>query len=169
MSPVSILPARLDWPSAIGSLLLNFGTLEYFVSIYLNDHLNEHEYSKVKEWHLKDRLTRIARQMEKENRPAADRSAFAQLIKRIEPMRELRNHIAHGQMHFGFDAATKKPMVTLLKVQDVDNASLPETNRLEFAELENALTTMSQLIQEFERLAGFKTTWTDTTTEDLKK
>jgi hypothetical protein len=33
MNQIPILPNRLDWPSAIGNFLLNFGTLECLVFI----------------------------------------------------------------------------------------------------------------------------------------
>jgi hypothetical protein len=71
-------------------------------------------------------------------------------------MRELRNHIAHGHMNVRFDPKTKKPMVTLLKAKDVDNANWPATTHLEFTELLVALGTMTELNRELERLAGFK-------------
>ena len=63
MNPVPILPDRLDWPSAIGNFLLNFGTLEYLVFVLLKDHLQPEEFDRVKEYHLKDRLNRIQQQL----------------------------------------------------------------------------------------------------------
>jgi hypothetical protein len=92
----SILPARLDWPSAIGNFLLNFGALEYFVFVFLKDGLTPEEFSKVKEWHFKDRLNRIARLLAERRYPAVTQKEFTQLVERIEQLRELRNHIAHG-------------------------------------------------------------------------
>lgn len=157
MKPVPIMPAQLDWPSAIGNFLLTFGTLEYFVFVFLKDHLAEEEFAKVKEWHLKDRLARVAQYLKDEKRPAAEQTAFAALVERVEPMRNLRNHIAHGHMYVRIDVATMKPSVTLFKAKDLDTGFLPNSRHLEFAELEAALTTMSQLLQEFERLAGFET------------
>ncbi len=155
MSNASILPARLDWPSAIGSFLLNFGTLEYFVFVFLKDSVTEEEFAKVKEWHLKNRLDRIAQHLKDQNYPEAEQAAFADLIKRLEPIRDLRNYIAHGHMYFRYDPATKKARVTLMRAKDLDNAHLPETKILEFSELERALTALTSLISEFEHLAGF--------------
>lgn len=155
MKSVPILPARLDWPSAIGSLLLSFGTLEYFVFVFLKDHLSAIEFEKVKEWHLKDRLTRVAQYLETKC-PQAEWDWFAAFLKRVETVRELRNHIAHGQIHFLPCSETGKPRVVLLKAKDADNAGLSGTRELEFLELENALTEMASVNQEFERLAGLK-------------
>ena len=55
------MPARWDWPSTIGSFILLFGTLEYFVIVFLKDRLTSDEFLKIREWHFKDRLARIAR------------------------------------------------------------------------------------------------------------
>ena len=155
MNPVPILPARLDWPSAIGSLLLNFGSLEHFVSVFLKDHLAEAEFEKVKHWYLVDRLNRIARQLQHERRPQTEQDRFAALVARLIPLREIRNQIAHGQLHVIYQEPGKIKLVLLL-AKDVDGYGLPETKELEFAELEKALTAMAAVTAKFEKLAGFK-------------
>ena len=48
MSSVPITPARLDWPSAIGHFLLNYGTLDYLVFVFLKDHLSPDEFANVR-------------------------------------------------------------------------------------------------------------------------
>lgn len=168
INAVPIMPARLDWPSAIGSFLLSFGMLEYFVFVFLKDHIAEDQFDKVKEWHLKDRLDEIAEYLKNENYSPVEQASFEALVGRVAPMRELRNHIAHGQMNVRFAPDTMKPSVTLLKAKDVDNAGMPATRHLEFAELEAALETIAQLNQEFERLAGFKPDESGSVAEDLK-
>ena len=67
------MPARLDWPSAIGLFLLNFGTLDYLVFVFLKDNLSSEEFAIVKEWHFKDRVTRMGEQLKAANYPAANR------------------------------------------------------------------------------------------------
>jgi hypothetical protein len=158
MNPDPITRARLDWPSAIGSFLLSFGSLEYFVSVYLEDHLDEAEFQAVKKRHLADRLERIAKSFQGEHHPQVERDRFAALMARATPLRELRNLIAHGQMHMRIAPDTGNLKVVLLNSWKVDNAVLPETNELEFIELERALTEIASVNQEFEWLAGFKTT-----------
>ncbi len=150
-----IVPARLDWPSATGSYLLGFGSLEYFVTVYLKDHLPAAEFEKVKEWHLKDRLERIRQHLAGEHRPQLEQDRFAALVERVIPLRELRNHIAHGQMHVRIHPETGEPKVTLLKAKEVDFGGQPEIKELGFAELERALTEIAQVNREFERFAGF--------------
>jgi hypothetical protein len=157
MSAVPILPNRLDWPSAIGNFLLNYGTLDWLVFVFLKDHLSPDDFANVKEWHFKDRATRIGQYLKEAKYPVEQQTAFSRLFERLGPVRELRNHIAHGHMHGHFDAETKKFKVTLFKAKDLDTAHLPDSRHVEFAELEAALSTLSELIEEFQSLAGFKT------------
>lgn len=42
------------------------------------------------------------------------------------------------------------------------------TRHLKFAELQSELKTLNELIEEFQRLAGFKSAWCATVAEDLK-
>ena len=49
MNPTPIMPERLDWSSAIGLFLINFGTLDYFVFVFLKDHLPPEEFARVKD------------------------------------------------------------------------------------------------------------------------
>jgi hypothetical protein len=53
------------------------------------------------------------------------------------------------------DPTTGKPVVTVLKAKDLDMEHAPDTKRLEFADLQAASTTLTKLIEEFQRLAGF--------------
>jgi hypothetical protein len=48
------------------------------------------------------------------------------------------------------------PVVTLFKAKDVDMAYSPEAKHLPFEELRTALTTLTQIIEEFQGLAGFE-------------
>ena len=146
--------------SAIGNFLLNYGTLDYFVFVYLKDHLSPSEFAAVKEWHFKDRVMKIAQHLKDAGYPAEQQLAFARLLERLEPIRELRNHIAHGHMYFRLDAETLMPTVTLFKAKDLDTGFLPDSNHVEFDELLAALKTLTELIEEFQRLAGFKTAGT---------
>ena len=152
------MPERLDWPSAIGLFLLNYGTLDYCVFVFLKDHLSADEFVKVREWHFKDRLTRIAQHLKDEKYPAEQQTAFARMLERLEPIRELRNHIAHGHLYFRPDAETQKPTITLFKAKDLDTGFLPGSKHVEFAELKAALRTLTELIEGFRRIAGFNTT-----------
>jgi len=152
----SILPDQLDWPSAIGNFLLNYGTLDYFVFVFLKDHLPSDEFETVKEWHFKDRVNRIAQYLKDEKYPAGQQTEFARLIERLEPIRELRNHIAHGHMYCRVDTVSRKQTVTVFKAKDLDTGFLPDSKHVEFPELLAALGALNGLIEEFDRLAGSK-------------
>lgn len=153
---VPILPDRLNWPSAIGNYLLNFGNLDHLVFVFLKDHLSADDFARVRDWHLKDRLNRIAKWLEEANYPAAEQATYAELIARLEPFRELRNRVAHGHIWLGIEQNTRKPKQTVFQPKDLDTAYLPEARHLEIEELIAGMTAIGDLIQEFERLNGFK-------------
>jgi hypothetical protein len=169
MNSVRILPARLDWPSAIGHFLLNYGTLDYLVFLFLKDHLSGDAFAKARERYLKDRLTRIAKYLKDEKYPADQQTSFARLLERLEPIRELRNHIAHGHMYIRFDPKTQGPTITVLKSEDLDTGFLPDSKHVKFDELQAALSTLTDLVEEFQRLAGFRAAGCATTSNNLKK
>jgi len=157
MNPVPILPDRLDWPSAIGNFLLNFGTLEYLVFVFLKDHLRPEEFDRVKEYHLKDRLNLIEQQLKQEGHPPHEQRAFAVLVEAIGPIRDLRNRLAHGHLCTRYDVQTKKWSVTVFKAKDVDTGFLPTSKHVEFEDLVTALGRLTELIEELQRFVGFKT------------
>jgi hypothetical protein len=156
MNSIPILPERLDWSSAIGNFLINFGTLDYLVFCFLKDHLLSEEFGKIKEWHFKDRLNRMGQHLQEAQSPADQQNEFAQLVTRLEPIRELRNHLAHGHMYVRFDEQTQKPTVTVFKAKDLDTGFLPDAKHVEFAELLTASKELTELIERFQHLAGFK-------------
>ncbi len=157
MNPISILPERLDWPSAIGNFLLNFGTLEYLVFAFLKDHLQPEEFDRIKEYHLKDRLNRIEQQLKQEGYPMDEQRAFAVLVEAIRPIRDLRNRLAHGHLYSRYNAQTKKWSVTVFEAKEVDAGFLPTSTHVEFEDLVTALGRLTELIEGLQRFAGFKT------------
>jgi len=156
MNQIPILPDRLDWPSAIGNFLLNFGTLEYLVFVFLKDHLRPEEFDRVKDYHLKDRLNRVAQQLQEEGHPTHEQRAFAVLVEAIGPIRDLRNHLAHGHLYARYDVQTKKWSVTVFQANDVDTGFLPTSTHVEFEDLLTALGRLTELIEELQRFVGFK-------------
>ncbi len=153
--PVDVLPARWDWPSAIGNFMLQCGTVEYFVGVFLKDRLQDDEFEKVKRWHLKDRLSRIEQYMNDERYPVEERAAFEDLVRRLAPMRELRNHLAHGHLHGRLNVETEELRMSVFKASDLDTEDLEDARHVEFPELLAALGTISGLLKELEKLAGF--------------
>lgn len=157
MNPVPTVPARWDWPSAIGSFILQCGVMEYFVNVFLTDHLPDGEFDKFKEKSLKDRLTEIERLLNCGKYSEEELVAFVDLIRRLEPMRELRNHLAHGHLYGRVNEETAEVTMGVLKARDLDSGYLEGTRHVEFPELLAALGTISSLLKEMENLAGFVT------------
>lgn len=152
MKHVPIAPSRLDWPSAIGNFLLNFGTLDFFVFCFLKDHLSPEEFAKLKDWHLNDRLRRIAQQLKEAKYPDEKQKEFAELFMRLEPIRELRNHIAHGHMYSRFDEETNEIKVSVFKAKDLDTGWTPGAKHVEFSELLEGLKMLDELIERFQSI-----------------
>ena len=60
-------------------------------------------------------------------------------------------------MYVRRDPETQEATVTVFKAKDLDAGLLPDSKHVGFAELESALVTLTELIEEFQSLAGFKT------------
>lgn len=146
----SILPAPNNWPSAIGNFLLNFGALDYNVFVFLKDHLSAEEFSKIRELHFKDRLLRLGQILESQGK--ADE--FATLFADIEPIRQLRNDIAHG--HLLLNASENGPIsITLFNPKDIDLERTEGAKHLDFDRVVNATLALRDLIDAIQALNGF--------------
>jgi hypothetical protein len=149
-------PVSWTWPSAIGQFMLNLGTLEYLVFVFLKDRLQEEAFEKTRNLHLKDRLRVIAKYLSNEQSPGEIQDDFARLVERLDPIRELRNHIAHGHLYATIDEENQKSVVTIFKAKDLDTGFLPGSRHVSGPELLAALSELDELTREFERLAGFQ-------------
>ncbi len=149
---IPILPTHMDWPSLIGNFMLNFGTLDHLVFAFLKDRIPPEEFEQVKKWHFKDRLSRIAKYLKDADCPQDDQEAFTEWLMCLEPVREVRNHLAHGHMYMRTDVKNQRPVVTVLKAKDLDTGLLPNSKHIQFSELLSALTSLTSLIEGFLRL-----------------
>src|SRR5262245_60507139 len=116
------MPERLDWHSAIGNFMVNFGTLDLFLSDCLEQTLTSDEFAKVKYWHFHDRLEVLKKELAQRAFPKATVDDVENLLSRTEPIRELRNHIAHGTMRLGLGADKHTWDVTLSLPRDLDGS-----------------------------------------------
>jgi len=82
-----------------GHFLLNFGTLDYVVLVYLQKHLQPTEFERLREKHFKDRAIRLAEYLREEKYPEDKQIDFESLLMGIDQMRDLRNHIAHSHLY----------------------------------------------------------------------
>jgi hypothetical protein len=159
MKSPDIFPARWDWPSAIGHFLLSFGTLEYRIFAYVKDNLSPEDFGKLKKKQFKDRLKKIALHLQGQNPSQQTIAAFQQLVSDLEPIRELRNRIAHRYMFAQPDPATGFKIL-IFQVNDLDAEHHPDSQPLHFDDLLNAINTLTALNEKFGELTGWKTTTT---------
>lgn len=154
-SSLPVFPALSDWHSKVGNFLLSFGHLEYSIFLFLEIHLLPGEFAKVRELPMKNRLKRVADIIKAKDYPTNQQIAFARFFERLDPIRELRNHIAHGFMQITIDE--NRPRVTVIHGKDFDSAHLSDSKHVDFDQLVASLTTLVELIEEFQHLTGWAT------------
>jgi hypothetical protein len=151
---IPVVPARLDWPSAIGNFILNYGVLDWRVLVFLEARLPAGEFARIKGKHFQDRIALVKSLVASGQYSDEQRQAFGKIFIRLDPIRELRNHIAHGHILSRWQADSKTWKVSLALPQDLDVLDAPKTRHLEFADLLDASAGLTELIGEFQRLTG---------------
>lgn len=149
-----ILPDRQCWASTIGNFIMNFGMLDWHVQNYLEDNLAPDEFAKFKGRHFRERVERINEHLRQGTFSSEKREEFGKWAARLEPIRELRNHIAHGVMRVALADDMKTGSVTLSLPRDLDETNPPEARHLSFAELFEASTELTNLIEDFQKWVG---------------
>jgi len=147
-----ILPDRLCWSSAIGNFIINFGMLDYLVFEFLELCLPPDQLPKIKDEHFQFRIGRIKEHVSRSGYPAKKKERFKKFFDRLEPVRELRNHIAHSHLLVRQAEDTKSLVMTLSLPRNLDAAYSPESRHLAYSELEKALGYLTKLIEEFKQL-----------------
>ena len=152
-----LLPDKLDWSSAIGNFILNFGVLDWNLLAFLEVQLADDDFTKIKRGHFHDRVEALKSAVAWGAYSEEQKQAFAKFFDRVEKVRELRNHIAHGLMCFRVADDLKSAKLTLTLPRDIAAIegpdSGPDTMQLEFSEFLTASHDLAALIEEFSRLA----------------
>ena len=86
--------------------------------------------------------------------PPEKRQAMAQFFDRLEPTRQLRNHIAHGLLRIGMAEDHNALVLTLSLPRDLDGSGSPQALHLTHQELLAAGTELTHLIEDFKHLFG---------------
>jgi diadenosine tetraphosphate (Ap4A) HIT family hydrolase len=155
MQPTKTPPVpTLDWSSVIGHFMINFGTLDLLAQDFLQSILPPDEFSRLRDRHFHDRIQRIKQHVTEADYPPEKQQAMAQFLVRLEPARELRNHIAHGLLRIGMAEDQKTLVLTLSLPRDLDGPGSPQALHLTHQELLTALTALTALIEDFKRLFG---------------
>lgn len=156
MPAIPILPERLDWPSVIGNLILNFSILDSLVIQFLRNHLPDEAFEKVRNWHFKDRVDHIGEILEKSGRSKEELAAFGRFVSDLDPVRALRNHVAHGHFLLRFDPNAQGFTLSVFQAKDLGSELMPNARHVAFDELRDGVTklpvlieSMNQLISEF--------------------
>jgi hypothetical protein len=138
---------QLDWASAIGLFIINFGMLDWLMLEFLERNLGPEEFAKVKHQHFQDRLSKVKGLACDPNQPPEWKAFFA----RLDSIRKLRNHIAHGHFLARMDEKGNVVM-TLSLPKNLDVAHEPETRHVTFREMEVAHRQLKEVIEEFRAL-----------------
>lgn len=149
-----IMPDRLCWASTIGLFIINFGTLDLHVQDFLENNLSPVEFAKFKERHFHDRVERIKAHVRQTGYEREKRQAMDEFFVRLEPVRELRNHVAHGLLRMALAEDGKAWIITLSLPRNLDGTNSPEARHLRFEELLQASTALTDLSEDFMRLFG---------------
>jgi len=149
------LLSRWDWPSTIGSFMLLFNTLDYTLSAGLLKRLGKEEFEKIRNEPFQIRLKAVARHLKSEEAVAGRDASVDALAKRLETLRQLRNHLAHGFFSVIADKIDPPPEVTITQVKDFDQ---PGARRVTFQEIQSAVESLPNLIEEIHRFFGVSTT-----------
>lgn len=142
------------WASAIGYFLINFGMLDWLVFVFLERRMSPGDFAKIREEHLKDRIVRVQRLIGEQPLSKERQRAFVEFFARLEPIRELRNHIAHGHLQVRMVEDCKTWVLELSVPKDLDASYATGTRHLGIGELTQALSDLSELIDEFQKITG---------------
>ena len=148
------MPARLDWASAIGNFILNYGALDWHLTVFLEARLPEDEFDAVKDLYFQDRVRRIQKLVENDRAMSVKRTEFGKFFERLEAMRLLRNQIAHGQLTLKLTKELQVEGIVLTQPKDLDSQERTQSRALNFNEMVAAMTELADLLQEFQRLSG---------------
>jgi hypothetical protein len=141
-----VRPERLNWFSAIGMFILNFGMLEKLVTEYLETKLSSDAFEKVREGPFHERL------LEMESLVANNdllKHEFADFQLQLNPIRTLRNHIAHGYLQLDLTRGEQEHVVAIIQSKDTGVTQDGTTKYVTFASLMENHNSLTQVIETF--------------------
>ena len=149
-----IIPDRRSLASTIGLFILNFSTLDLLVQDYLENNLPAEEFMRFKDRHFQERIERTRKHVQHSGFDPTKRDEFERLSFRIESIREIRNHIAHGLLRLSFNEDSTKWGLTISLPRDLDRCNTPDPRHLTSEELLKASKELTDLIEDFKRWSG---------------
>ncbi|MFO1514978.1 MAG: hypothetical protein U1F83_19065 [Verrucomicrobiota bacterium] len=122
----------------------------------MENSLPAEEFARFKDRHFQDRIERIQKHVQQPGFSAAKREQFEQWAARLGPIREIRNHIAHGLLRLSLAEDEKTLALTISLPSDIDGSNSPEARHMTFEELLKASTELINLTESFTAWEG---TW----------
>jgi hypothetical protein len=147
---VPLIGSERNWASAVGLFLLNFGHLEFLVFDLLEERLRPDEFETIRKQHLADRVERLRTLLVANE---AERKEFEEFAQALTPVRELRNHIAHGYFSITLRPGSTEPLVGITQAKDLKVCFSESTLVITFDQLCQHLTALTGVIERFSRLA----------------
>ena len=151
---IPIFPDRVTVASTIGLFILNFSTLDLLVQDYLENNLPAEEFVRFKNQPFQKRIERIRSHIQQPEFDQKKRDEFERLSSRIESIRQLRNHIAHGVLRLSLIEGTEDWGITISLPRDLDGSNTPDVRHLTLEELLKALRDLTNLIENFKNWTG---------------
>jgi len=146
------IPTLEHWAWAIGLFIINFGILDLHLQDFLQSILPEEEFSELRNGLFKKRVNRLTEHVKTVDHPIEKQQAVAQFLVRLEHLRDLRNHIAHGPLRTTLPEAEKHLATTLSLPKHFDGSDPPVTRHLPHEQLTSATKKLTELIETFQTL-----------------
>lgn len=147
-SPGTALTSDMVVAWMVGQLLLNFGQLDHLVFCVLQRVLPEKDYQDTKRWHLTDRVDRMIERLTVED--ASLKPHVDQWRADFLPVRDLRNHLAHGYLMLACG-----PPVTL-NIRQARDWDGEEVTAIGSDELQRCFAKLDELILQLQPWAGYQ-------------
>src|ERR1051326_3875933 len=119
------VPTLEHWSSAIGRFIINFGMLDLDLQDFLQSILQPEEFSGFRDGHFQDRVKRVKEYVSMADYSLEKKQAIEQFFVQLEPMRKLRNHIAHGLLRITHDKDRNTWFMTLSVPKGLDGSNPP--------------------------------------------
>jgi hypothetical protein len=149
------MPDRQTWASTIGLFIMNFGVLDLDVQDYLENNLPPEEFARFKDRHFHDRIDRMQKHVQRPEFDAKKRVEFEGWSSRLEPIRKIRNHIAHGLLRLSLaDDNNKTWRMTVSLPRDLGGDNSPAALHLSLEDLHKASRELTALIGDFQTWTG---------------
>ena len=144
-----------DLFSAVGLLILNFGSLEYLTFDFLQKELSAVDYARASKLHFNERLDRCFELLAATRPRATTRGGIEEIRRRLKPVRELRNHIVHGYLLVKIDPTSHRLSLWLSNPRESDIIDSEQSKHMSLGEVLLLLEELGEVQRSFEEMLGY--------------